>query len=377
MEKTRNYGIDLLRILAMFFVVTYHVVGHGGIKDAAELAGRGQFAMVWLVEVLVYGGVNTFALISGYVGYRDDDFRVRFSNVIVLWLQVFFYGTLLLVLWWVISPDSFSFTGIAGAVMPVAFGEYWYFSAYFGVFLLSGLLNKFVYYSKDDFKYVLGIIILFFSSYSTIAGRFSDPFCLNNGFSFLWLIALYLLGAWIKKSNLAYKIKSKYIWYILVICLLVPWMFKVFISFILAPMLGDSIMAIGNFFIYYLSPTVLFFSVCLVLLFAKIKVTKLARGFIKVFSPIAFGVYIIHEDLFIKSFFIMDKFRFVAELDVWYIPLVIFGISILIFIICGIIDWIRIYIFKLLKIRKFAEKVEYYGRTICYSIYEKIETRMP
>ena len=35
MAKTRNYGIDLLRVVAMLYVVTLHSIGPGGILAAA------------------------------------------------------------------------------------------------------------------------------------------------------------------------------------------------------------------------------------------------------------------------------------------------------------------------------------------------------
>ena len=34
--KDRNYGIDLLKILSMFFVIIIHVGGHGGLIYNAE-----------------------------------------------------------------------------------------------------------------------------------------------------------------------------------------------------------------------------------------------------------------------------------------------------------------------------------------------------
>lgn len=29
-NEKRNYGIDMLRLVAMFFVVIHHILGHGG-----------------------------------------------------------------------------------------------------------------------------------------------------------------------------------------------------------------------------------------------------------------------------------------------------------------------------------------------------------
>ncbi len=376
MERTRNYGVDLLRILAMLLIVIYHLIGHGGIRDATVVANAGQFAVVWFFEVLAYCGVNIFALISGYVGYKEDDFRTKYSNIIMLWLQVFFYGVLFLVIEFLLTPETIGLKTIAGSVLPVAFGEYWYFSAYFGVFLLSPILNRIVFYSDAGMKYFVGIIVVFFSFYSTIAGRFSDPFGLNNGHSFLWLLVLYLLGAWIKKCQSSDKIRTKHLLVILLICFLVTWLIKLVCSFMLAPLMGDSFHSVGNLLIYYLSPTTLGIALCSLMLFCKFNISSVFIRIVKVISPLTFGVYIIHEDLYVKELFIMDKFSFIAKLSVWKVPLAIVGYAGAVFLICCCIEWCRGIIFKIFKIRKLVEFVECKLRTVCENMVQKI-TRMP
>lgn len=39
----RNYGVDFLRILSMFFVIILHCLGKGGVLDAAQ-PGNVQYA---------------------------------------------------------------------------------------------------------------------------------------------------------------------------------------------------------------------------------------------------------------------------------------------------------------------------------------------
>ena len=83
----RNYGIDLLRILAMFMIVMLHVLGRGGILENATIFSA-HYKIAWLLEVICYGAVNIYALISGYVGFRA---KHKYVNIIMLWLQVIFY----------------------------------------------------------------------------------------------------------------------------------------------------------------------------------------------------------------------------------------------------------------------------------------------
>ena len=74
MKNKRNYGIDFLRILAMFFVVILHSLGKGGLLDNTVVDSP-QYKLVWFMEVCAYCAVNIFALISGYVSFKQKEIR--------------------------------------------------------------------------------------------------------------------------------------------------------------------------------------------------------------------------------------------------------------------------------------------------------------
>ena len=50
-KPERNYGIDLLRIFAMFMVVVLHCLGQGGILNNATLNSV-QYKFAWFMEIL-------------------------------------------------------------------------------------------------------------------------------------------------------------------------------------------------------------------------------------------------------------------------------------------------------------------------------------
>lgn len=54
--KERNYGVDLLRVLATLFITILHVMGHGGIIDAVE--GKAQYNVIWFLEILCFCAVD-------------------------------------------------------------------------------------------------------------------------------------------------------------------------------------------------------------------------------------------------------------------------------------------------------------------------------
>ena len=62
----RNYGLDALRMLAMFMIVILHILNQGGILNAS---GRftSQYEEGWLLQIASICAVDVYALSSGYV----------------------------------------------------------------------------------------------------------------------------------------------------------------------------------------------------------------------------------------------------------------------------------------------------------------------
>lgn len=100
--KTRNYGIDFLRMISMIMIVMLHTLGHGGILRSVSFLSV-HYQIAWLLEVIAFGAVNTYAMISGFVSV-DSHFKI--SNILILWLQVLFYGILINTVFFFLLPES-------------------------------------------------------------------------------------------------------------------------------------------------------------------------------------------------------------------------------------------------------------------------------
>ena len=83
MER-RNYGIDLLRMLAMWMVIILHILNKGGVLSAAAPLSAGYEAAK-LLEAGAYCAVNCYGLISGYVGVQH---RFRYSGSLFIRLAL-------------------------------------------------------------------------------------------------------------------------------------------------------------------------------------------------------------------------------------------------------------------------------------------------
>ena len=101
-EYTRNYGIDLLRMFAMFLIAMLHVLGQGGVLNATVNSGTKNEA-AWFLEICAYCAVNCYAIISGYVGISS---KFKYTNIIMLWLQVAFYTLSITAVFSVLKPGT-------------------------------------------------------------------------------------------------------------------------------------------------------------------------------------------------------------------------------------------------------------------------------
>lgn len=163
--RDKNYGIDALRMLAMFMVVILHILTQGGILNATGKF-TSQYEAGWLLQTAAFCAVDVYALISGYVWVYA---KYQYRNIIELWIQVVFYTVLITLLFWVFIPDSVSAMEWIKAIFPVMFNQYWYFSSYAALFLFIPLLNVILEkMEKRKLQICIGMILLFFLLYSDV-----------------------------------------------------------------------------------------------------------------------------------------------------------------------------------------------------------------
>jgi surface polysaccharide O-acyltransferase-like enzyme len=84
--KKRIIGIDLLRIVSMFMIMTLHTMSNGG-GLLYHQVNTCHTQVILMMTFLNNIAVDLFALISGYVGLHSHH---RVSRIVELWLQVVF-----------------------------------------------------------------------------------------------------------------------------------------------------------------------------------------------------------------------------------------------------------------------------------------------
>lgn len=365
-QTERNYGLDLLRIVSMYLVVLLHIIGGSGLLESQSPA---RYAIGWLLEVIPYCAVNCFALLSGYVGYKEKEEKYRYGKYFSLWFQVVFYGVLINTIGKYLANYEVGIKEFIKSVFTVSFSYYWYFTAFTGVFFLVPWLNRFVRNCKiEQLDRFVVLFFSLFSGYTTLVGIAVDPFVMYTGYSFLWLCMLYIIGAWMKKKKLTMHISKKRSFCLIWVFVIITWCSKLLIARVMECVFGMEFGA--DILIHYTSPTVLGEAIMLVLLFARIRIPKRAVGWIKLFSPAAFGVYLIHVHPLVFNEIIGKDFRFISNLPILaIIPVALFS-SLAVLILGLVIDKMRIEIFKIMKIGLIGIKLESALRQLFQNVAE-------
>lgn len=347
----RNYGVDLLRIVSMFFVAILHVFNYGGILYRVCLPYP-HFYIVWFVEICAYCAVNCYALISGYVGIKS---KFRYANILNLYLMATFYTLLITGIFYIYYPGTVGKIDFIKALLPFGFGQYWYFSAYFCMFFFIPFFNYMI--NTMDRSMARNLIITLIAVFSVLPTVFNnDIYYTKDGYSALWLGVMYLLGAYISKYDVGKNIRRIKLLGIYLLAVIFTWAFKMLMNNLAVRGLPTTDYA--NMFVDYTSPTIIITSVCLLLLFAGLQPGDVQKKFIGFFAPHAFAVYLIHEEPLIRENLLRGSFIWTLYEGPWFLLAVVIGSAFAIWLGCSLLDVPRHYLFKALHIKQLCIKLE-------------------
>ena len=350
-KQDRNFGIDLLRIIAMIFVVVLHSLGQGGIIRTS-FVNSDQYKAAWLLEIIAYCAVDIFGLISGYVSYNKT---TKVKNYVNLWIQVVFYSLLIVIVFNIIDPNLVTSKNYVISFLPVTNHLYWYFTAFTGLYLIKPILDKAINnMNNNELKKMFIILFLGFSIIDTLIKRFK----LVGGHSVIWLIILYLLGAIIHKCEIGKNIKIYKSLIAIIMLIFITYLITIYgynIIEILEQILNikiDNDVLVNN-----TSPTILGIAILLLISFSKMKFTNIFKKIITFGASSAFSVYLLNTNYFVWDQVMLNLFKNIANDSVFKIYGMVLGFSILFVFGAILIDKVRILIFKILRINKLLEKI--------------------
>ncbi len=341
MSKPRQTNIELLRIIAILFIISFHYVYKSGYVLTSLNVNSVIIKSFYFLGEL---GVNIFALITGYFMING---KFKSKKLLKLLIEVNFYYLLTIFLkqaythnignWFCSLLKSPKSTFLM--FFPVIFNKYWFITAYILIYILSPYLNKFIKsLTKDELKKLLLILFFIWSVIPTFFGFFentTESLLYYN--RFLWLIFMYFLGSYIKLYSL--KIfKNKKISIFTAIFSLAFMVLGIIVIF----KFGNLFKKIGTKeTAYFWQPNtipMLILSVSLFELFLKLKIPNLKL--INVAASTTLGVYMLHDGPLASTLW-QNIFKTLDCLNSKYYLFYIIAHTFTIFILGGGVDIIR------------------------------------
>ncbi len=212
-EGKRNVNMDLLRMLSMVMVTMLHALTKSDLLPfmAGEVPVNGWIA--WVLEVLSVSAVNIFMLISGYFLVTS---KFKIGRLVEIVLQVIFYTVGSFVLFVLIGKYSLQDMNIYDLIhyfLPIHMETYWFISAYVIIYLLLPLIIAGVQaMTKKQLLSVIGGLLIFESVFKSVL-----PVRLvmdTRGYSFLWYLLLFLVGAHIRLYGFKLVKTAKCGWFV-------------------------------------------------------------------------------------------------------------------------------------------------------------------
>lgn len=357
-KKERNSNYELMRIISMFLIVIYHVICHSGILYSCT--NPSIKIILNLIVFISIVHVNSFVLVSGYFQSGSSFKQSKLWSVINASL---FYRSIIVFLLTTIGYISISKLDLIRELFPLDTVEYWFIKCYLLLYCLSPFLNKAIEsFDKKTFQKLLLVLFIIFSMLPTISGGL---IFINDGYSLYSFIFLYFLGAYLKKYPLKemyiFKPFSKRLYQIVLITIFTT-------SFILNYIISNYVIAISginSFFdeiircintasIVYSNPLVIIQSVAY---FAFFETLEFKNKIVNKIATTTIGVYLIHDNNYIRG--LIPKIFKINPTNTfnYFFVIRIIGISLIIYIVCTVIELMRQLIFKLIYKLKLSTKI--------------------
>lgn len=280
----RNSKIEILRAISMLFIIMSHYSSHGGI-DISKLPFG--FVRIFL-EITVLGnlGVNLFILITGYYSKSE---KHSLEKIIKFILQISFYSILIYIILLLWGKIKFNWLEMFKAFFPITFNQYWFATAYFVLLLLSPFINKFLnrVTKKEHFNFIFVMLVLF-----SICRTFTTQDFFGN--ELIHFIMIYSIGSYISRYKIKLNIKNNIITIIFISILL-----------ILITIIVDRMCNYYNldfaYVKYFLSKQSFFIVILSISIFEIFLKNPFENKFINYFSPSIFGIYLIHDNEYLKN----------------------------------------------------------------------------
>lgn len=336
-EKVRESGIELFRIIAVLVFIAVHYVLNSGLlaPDGPVYADPLSWRSIYLLEFHSVGKtcVSVFAMITAYFMCTSKITAKKFAK---FFLEILFYKVIISTLFYVSGYEPFSVAGFIKNILPIRNLHNDFLCAYPLFYLLIPFLNILIQHINEKQHVYL---ILWCGFTYIFLGSVPGFSVLMNYVS--WFSVLFVIISYIRLYPKPIY-QNGGIWARLTIL----FVFLSALSVAVCTWLGVKLNHNSTYMTYFFvrdcnSFLVVVTSLCMFLFFINLKI-----GYIKIINTVAasaFGVIVIHANSNIMRRWLWgDVFDAVGHYHTPYLPLYHLSCVAVIFIVCTIIDQLRI-----------------------------------
>lgn len=299
-ENKRQVNFELLRIVAMFMIISLHYLVKGWVATTFPFAAQEHPAgvLAWLVEAFCIVAVNCYVLISGYFLVKS---AWKPGKIVSLAAQVLFYSLLIPVFSLLISAISIGDLDIydwLGFLFPFGTEHYWFATAYLVMYLFAPFLTAGIEkLQKRELQILIALLLAFFSLEKTILPMYlaTDHY----GYDFGWFLCLFLVAGYIRLYGVSWLEKRSHAAGGYVLSCLLIWMLSMAANALASR--AETFIHYSNILYNYNHLLCLTGAVSLFYLFKnmRIKEGRFAER-VRKLAPYTFGVYLLHEHMLVR-----------------------------------------------------------------------------
>lgn len=350
-QRKSNY--ELMRIVLMFMIVFWHLIIN--IIFSHNITAVAMITCNLLHYLLVIH-IDTFIILTGY--FQSTKEKISIKKIISMNNHAYFYKIIFLLIFLIFDMKELSSIEIFRIIQPITlYNQYWFIAIYMLLYIVSPyiniLLNKFTKKQYRNF-----IVTLFFISSIIPTITHELAYSTKAGFSLLNFILMYSIGSYFRKYPIdksiifsRYTSDFRRIIYILIFisCALINFLIYYF-SFTLIGTENTILYELANIITgmryAYNNPITIVGAIAFFLYFGELKINS---KIINSISIVMLDVYFIHDNVLVRKLYAdinnYTQLYVIRLRDVFYLLI----IALCIFIICIIIGYIRILLFKFIN----------------------------
>lgn len=201
MKKVRESNYELMRIMAMFAIVLWHVIIHG---KAIDVANNEAYLVLRFVFYLCVVHVNLFVMVSGYYQINKK-FNIR--KIFSLLLEILFYNLIINCILRYTGLVTYTNIEFVKQIFFLNLSSYWFIAYYLLLYMISPFINN--YLLTLDKRKFLQLIICMIVIDSIIPLFTNGLFYGNSSYGLIHFVTIYIIGAYIKQFNVNSKVFKK------------------------------------------------------------------------------------------------------------------------------------------------------------------------